>query len=375
LITIKRNIAILVFILISFQFLFINVTYAQTQYNRTYKIVGTDIYMLNVTVPETLYTYYKNLGSSSAFDKYVTPIAVKPIADSLRSLFTDDEDFINQVLKWDRQHIYEVTDIQYPIQTLAIGKGDCDVFSVLVASVLIAGGINNNDIVFVTWNVTGTTDLHMNLAINLLNPPEDYGVFGNTLYWVTTDNNNKKYYIAECTDQGKDPAQTSWLLGNRPEILSDVIEVIPIVNYKTDAPDQVESYFLNTQSTTVTVSSSVVALTYIFRLKMNGNIGANLTGESVSLYYSQNNASWRYIGEAKTIDGSYSYEWYIFDTTWSEWLLPNRCFVKAFWSGNTDYQGGTSNVTTNYVIPLWLIITIISLLSAFMIKKKRSSKQ
>src|SRR3972149_8112983 len=63
---------------------------------------GTVAYKLNVAVPQSLQEYYSKkshrLTSDSEFAKFVTPYALKPIADNLRELYEDDEDFANGAL-------------------------------------------------------------------------------------------------------------------------------------------------------------------------------------------------------------------------------------------------------------------------------------
>jgi hypothetical protein len=63
---------------------------------------GTAAYKLNVAIPQQFLKYYSRkshrLMSDEDFEKFVTPYALKPIADSLRSLYADDEDFVNGAL-------------------------------------------------------------------------------------------------------------------------------------------------------------------------------------------------------------------------------------------------------------------------------------
>src|SRR3989337_3844573 len=56
-------------------------------------------YTLNIVVPETLLQYYQEkshqLNKLADFTKFVTPYAMKPIADSLEPIYPDDEAFVN----------------------------------------------------------------------------------------------------------------------------------------------------------------------------------------------------------------------------------------------------------------------------------------
>jgi len=61
---------------------------------------GSSRYELTVTVTSSLYEYYSSKDHdlySLDFSKFVTPYALKPIADSLWSIYSDEEDFANGV--------------------------------------------------------------------------------------------------------------------------------------------------------------------------------------------------------------------------------------------------------------------------------------
>ncbi|MCJ7761873.1 hypothetical protein MUP38_00265, partial [Candidatus Bathyarchaeota archaeon] len=66
------------------------------------KLDGTVTYKLNVVIPQSLLEYYSKKSHRSASDsdfaKFVTPYALKPVADSLSELYADDEDFANGAL-------------------------------------------------------------------------------------------------------------------------------------------------------------------------------------------------------------------------------------------------------------------------------------
>ncbi|MDH5788914.1 MAG: hypothetical protein OEZ40_11550, partial [Candidatus Bathyarchaeota archaeon] len=120
-------------------------------YSHSYQLLnqpnGSTYYRLNVTVQQSLYEYYNEkshvLNSNNDFAKFVTPYAVAPIADSLWRIYTDDEDFVNGVLMIVHQIPYEATTpAKYPVETLVENKGDCDLFSYIVASIIKAGGLD-----------------------------------------------------------------------------------------------------------------------------------------------------------------------------------------------------------------------------------------
>ena len=120
--------------------------------------------------------------------KFVTPYAVKPIADALRTLYSDDEDFANGVLMIVHQIPYEASAPQkYPVETVAANEGDCDLFSFITASVMVAGGL---DVVLLYYD----SEDHMNIGVNLSHTPED--ARSAATYF---SHDGKRYYMAETT--------------------------------------------------------------------------------------------------------------------------------------------------------------------------------
>lgn len=108
---------------------------------------GDITYELNMTIPNDLHHYY-TVQSHTAFfpsdlQKFVTPTAVQPIADSIWQIYNDTEDFTNGVLMIVHQIVYEESvPPKYPIETLVAGKGDCDLLAFIAASILKAGGLD-----------------------------------------------------------------------------------------------------------------------------------------------------------------------------------------------------------------------------------------
>ena len=149
-------------------------------------------YRLNVAVPESLYEYYagKNhqLITENDFAKFVTPYALKPIADSLLEIYSGNEDFANGVLMIIHQIFYQATSpSRYPVETIAKNEGDCDLLSYVLASILKAAGL---DSVLLYYE----HESHMNVGVYLESPPQDSR--GEVYYVIHHD---KKYYTAECT--------------------------------------------------------------------------------------------------------------------------------------------------------------------------------
>ncbi|MEM2226548.1 MAG: hypothetical protein QXY42_04270, partial [Candidatus Bathyarchaeia archaeon] len=129
---------------------------------------------------------------------------VEPIAKRLRAIYgNNDEDFANGVLMLIRQLQYRKRNASYPVETLADGYGDCDCFSLLAASIMVAGGLSV---------ILAIYEDHMMIGVHLRNPPtwnrSDY------YYW---EYGNLRYYVAETT--GNDPIRwrQGWRVGELPK--------------------------------------------------------------------------------------------------------------------------------------------------------------
>ncbi|MCJ7560888.1 hypothetical protein MUO79_09795, partial [Candidatus Bathyarchaeota archaeon] len=173
---------------------------------------GSTHYRLNIIVPESLQEYYVTkshiLLNEIDFAKFVTPYALQPIADSLREIYADNEDFANGALMIVHQITYQQTaPPKYPVETMVTGYGDCDLFSFIAASIVKGGGL---DVVLLYYE----QEAHMNLGINLPTAPKD--ARGEVLY-VTSG--NTKYYVAECTGGNW---QEGWRVGECSEELKHV---------------------------------------------------------------------------------------------------------------------------------------------------------
>ena len=95
---------------------------------------GNVTYQLNVIIPQNLHEYYEEkthrITSPSQFSSFVTPYALQPIADGLWEIYDNQEDFTNGALMIAHQITYvETTPGKYPVETMAEGQGDCDLFS------------------------------------------------------------------------------------------------------------------------------------------------------------------------------------------------------------------------------------------------------
>ncbi|MCZ2808330.1 MAG: hypothetical protein O2V44_03140, partial [Candidatus Bathyarchaeota archaeon] len=105
---------------------------------------------LHVSVPPSLYDYYSSkthrITSESGYSKFVTPNAVKSIAESIQNVTSNapysDEQLANAVLKLVHQISYVKSNAKYPVEAIVDNSGDCDVLSYLAASIMKAGGLD-----------------------------------------------------------------------------------------------------------------------------------------------------------------------------------------------------------------------------------------
>ncbi|MGQ9642144.1 MAG: hypothetical protein ACUVUF_08550, partial [Candidatus Bathycorpusculaceae bacterium] len=207
---------------------------AQGCYEILDKPDGSTHYRLNVSVSQSLYEYYlgksHESNSTSDFAKFVTPYALKPIADSLWEIYTDDEDFANGVLMIVHQIPYkEIASLKYPVETIVEDKGDCDLFSVAVASIMKAGGL---DVVLLYYE----SEAHMNVGVHLSHIPQ---YVRGQAYYVT--HNGVRYYTAECTGGNW---ETGWRVGECPSELQYAnVQIITLESCEQTAPEQVSTSY------------------------------------------------------------------------------------------------------------------------------------
>jgi len=213
-------------------------------------------YRLNVVVSESLQEYYAakshTLFNEIDFAKFVTPYALQPIADSLREIYTDSEDFANGALMIVHQITYQQTaPPKYPVETMVAGQGDCDLFSFIVASVVKGGGL---DAVLLYYE----QEAHMNVGINLPTAPRDAR---GEVFYVTSG--NTRYYVAECTGGNW---ENGWRVGECPEDLKHAdTQVITLENCEQTAIGQVSAGYR-------TLTTSVLTLEISTAFALQGSI-------------------------------------------------------------------------------------------------------
>lgn len=327
---------------------FYNVANA-TNYEREFKLVnhpgGTVQYSLTVSITSSLYDYYvgrsHDLYSSADFAKFITPYSVKPIADALRNFYSNDEVFADAVLGIAQQIPYEVSPEVYPVETLKLNSGDCGSFSLLIASILKAGGL---DVVLLEY----TSLQHLNVGVYLPNKP---AYVRSNLYWI--DYNSKRYYIAESTG---DNFPNGWRVGECPQELKQTSpNVITVENSEQQQPGQVAASYKTLNPSQISISTSTSFIMENGIITIAGMVSPANAG-NVSIYVSTFAGAMQVLTTVSVgTDGKYLYQWR---------PQPGGIYnVQASWSGNENYAGADSSAITLYVVPFYgLIAGVLGLL-------------
>ncbi len=280
----------------------------------------------------SLYDYYRGRSHRVGDDKYyasfVTPDAVRPIAENIRSVARSDEEFASAVLMLVHQIPYAVSDIKYPVETLVDNSGDCDTLSLLAASIMKAGGL---DVVFFYFKEAN----HINVGVSLPNTPHARLLLPLTYY----EYNGKKYWVGETT-----PA-LDWKIGDLPgELTGKNPVIIPIENTEQSSPSRVSSSLdgsLKPSSISISLSSdSSVVGGKEGVLAVSGSISPAYSGKSVVMYVNQGGSPNAFSTETNDL-GKYSFSWGFNSTgTYS---------IRTSWSGASDYAGADSEAFTVFV--------------------------
>jgi hypothetical protein len=322
---------------------FSNVTNAsnyQTVFRLTEYPGGSVKYGLTVSVTSALYNYYvsqsHSLVASADFAKFITPYAVKPIADAVWNVSSDSEVFADAVLGIAQQIPYQISPEVYPVETLKINYGDCGSLSLLTASILKAGGL---DVVLLEY--PGLQ--HLNVGVNLPHKP-NYA--RSNAYYI--DYNGERYYIAESTG---DNFPNGWRVGECPtELKQTNPNVISIDGYEQSAPGQVSASYktLNPSQISISISSAFAMENSLINIA--GTVSPS-SAQNVSIYVSSFGGVWQVLGTVHVdSDGHFVYQW-----------KPQGggiYYVQASWSGNTNYAGADSQAATLYVLPFYGLIAL-----------------
>lgn len=338
-------------------------------YSVSYQILnkpdGSTYYRLNVTIQQSLYDYYRGkshtLSLEKDFAKFVTPYALKPIADNLWKIYSDDEDFANGVLMIAHQISYEVTEPpKYPIEIIVENVGDCDLLSFIAASIMKAGGL---DVVLLYYKDEG----HMNVGVSLSHTPHDAR---GQVYCVTY--NDIKYYMAECTGYW----QSGWRVGECPDGLKQAsAEVITLEDCEEWSPGQVSASYKTLMASTISLKVSSIYLISLGTVTLNGELYPALQNKTVTIYISVNNSPWKVLGTTTTdSNGQFTY-------VWNVEVSAGICLIRASWSGDNDYAGTDSPIQTVTVLSTFFILLLAATMAlvcmgvvVFVVSKQRQPK-
>ncbi len=297
---------------------------------------GSDRYELNVSVSSSLYYYYVDkdhtLRSRLDLGKFVTPYALEPIADTLWTLYNDEEDFANGVLMIVHQIPYEASAPQkYPAETIVANEGDCDLFSFVAASVMVAGGL---DVVLLFYD----SEDHMNIGVNLSHAPEDAR---SAVTYFTYD--GRRYYMAETTGGAW---ETGWRVGECPESFEGAsAQIITLEDAEQVSPGQVSASFGSlTGSSSITLSISSSLLIEGSSVMLSGVVAPASVDGIITIYLRSEDSSWVILETLSCgSNGRYSYDW--------KPESDGVYYVRASWSGDSGHSGADSNVSSLRVIP------------------------
>jgi hypothetical protein len=295
---------------------------------------------LYTSMPPSLYDYYHTkshiMRSDGDYSKFVTPIVFKSIAENIQNATRDmshsDEQFANAVLMLVRQVSYVKSDVKYPVEAMVENSGDCDVLSLLAASIMKAGGL---DVVLLLYN--GMSPSHMNVGVYLPYAP----VY--RTWWMTSasyEYNNKTYWMAECTSLGE------WKVGDRPDLLANAEpQIISLENCEKTSPAHVSSSLdspLTSSSISITlVSENSSAIEKERSLTISGSISPAYSGKSVVMYVNQDGYPCNTFSTVTDQFGNYSFTWNFTST--------GTYYIRTSWSDFSNYAGSDSEKLTVYV--------------------------
>ncbi len=262
---------------------------------------GDITYELNVTIPQMLYQYYTvqnhALYSDADFAKFVTPYALKPVADTLWQVYNNTEDFTNGVLMLVHQITYrEIVAGKYPVETLVAGKGDCDLFAFIAASILEAGGI---PVVLLYYK----NQLHMEIGVDIGGAPKEARV---EVYSVNVQ--NVSYYVAECTGSRW---RDGWRVGETPtEYQNASSQIVTVRKMEQLSIGQVSASIRELDSSTLALQISSSIILENNNVTISGQILPQTANENVTLKAKINNDNWTTIATVATqADGRFEYNW------------------------------------------------------------------
>jgi hypothetical protein len=264
----------------------------------------------------------------------VTPNALELIAENLWDVCNDEEDFANGVLMILHQIPYEESDVKYPVETIVENKGDCDTLSYLGASIMKAGGL---EVVLLYYE----NESHMNLGVHLSQAPQDSRF---DVHYSSYQ--GKKYYVAECTGENW---QKGWRVGECPkEFEGASAGIVSLENCEQQSPGQVSSSYNYLASSSISLVLSPIYVIQSGTATISGSISPQRSYRNITIY-ARLGSTWEPIKTlVADVNGSYTYEW--------EPSSAGVYYIRASWSGDSEYAGADSIICRLIVIPAYLLI-------------------
>jgi hypothetical protein len=308
-------------------------------YEREFILIDGDAsYRLYLSVTDALYAYYQekeHRQTVSNLPTFVTPYALAPVAADIRSLFPDNEAFVNAVLMLVHQIPYRVINAsRYPVETIVEDEGDCDLLAYIAASLLVAEGLN---VVLLYYEAAN----HINVGVDLPAPPKDARTTVTFFEMQGT-----RYYVAECTC---DVWRDGWRVGEYPPDLDGVsANVIALDGVEQVSPGQVSSSFS-------ALTPASLSLTVTLPIAITGR-EVLLTGQASFLnasvpvtLYAASSTDWVAVDTVELdVSGRYAFAWT--PTIGGQYLLKASC------TEGEVYVGADSETITVYVVPQNLVV-------------------
>lgn len=308
-------------------------------FQNQYGLFGQKLY---ISIQPSTYVHYSNMNhtvySDSDFQQFITPNAVKPIADEIRKATNDlpnnDEQFADAVLTFVHQIHYLVTGLEYPVETLVNNSGDCVGSSLLAASIMKAGGL---DVVLIRYE--GIDPGHINVGVCLPYTP----IYHNLLMIPTSfAYNNKTYWTAEATPE------IDWKVGDQSSMLANTKAIIiPLDSSEPSTPGQVSASLgtpLQSSHLTVNLSPEPSNLLNETRgFNISGSSFPAFSGQNITIYISQNKTFDYYFETIPDSNGIYSFLW--------NFTSPGTYYITTSSKGNSTYSGSDSETLTIFVGP------------------------
>ena len=226
-----------------------------------------------------------------------------------------------------------VEEAKYPVETIVENFGDCDLLSYIAASLIKA---QDFDVVLLYYE----QESHMNIGVSLFSPPQNART---TVCYV--DYAGTRYYMAECT--GED-WRNGWRVGECPsELEGATATVVTLEDCELIAPGQVSSSFGTLESSIITLFASPTLVIEGNTILLSGEVSVSTNNGTVTLY-AETNGNWFTIGNADLdLNGRYVFSWK--PDSWGQYYL------KAYWSGDSEYAGADSRVISVFIVPEFVI--------------------